>query len=100
MKVFTTLPIPAVAYEKSTNSPPPPNPFKYFRGKILLTRQTDYSPTLVLLYTRGKPPVIIYRRLSGSQDQPGHEEVKINLCSFGTRERIRIVQPVIKRPAV
>ena len=43
MKVFTTLPIPAVAFKKSTNSPSPPNPFIYFHGKVLLTRQTEYS---------------------------------------------------------
>ena len=42
-KVITTLPIPAVAFKETTNSPSPPTPFKYFRGKILLTRQTDYS---------------------------------------------------------
>ena len=43
-KVFTTLPIPAVAFKETTNSPShPPTPFKYFRGKILLTRQTDYN---------------------------------------------------------
>ena len=34
-KVFTTLPIPAVAFKKTTNSPSPPTPFKYFLGKIL-----------------------------------------------------------------
>ena len=42
-KVFTTLPIPAVTFKETTNSPSPLNPVKYFRGKILLTRQTDYN---------------------------------------------------------
>ena len=42
-KVFTTLPIHAVAFKETTNSPSPTTPFKYFRGKILLTRQTDYN---------------------------------------------------------
>ena len=44
-KVFTTFPIPAVAFKETTNSPSPPTPFKYFRRKILLTRQTDCSAT-------------------------------------------------------
>ena len=42
-KIFTNLPIPAVAFKETTNSSSPPTPFKYFSGKILLTRQTDYS---------------------------------------------------------
>ena len=42
-KKFTTLPIPAVAFKETNNSGSPPTLFKYFRGKILLTRQTDYS---------------------------------------------------------
>ena len=41
-KVFTTLPIPVVAFKERTNSPSSPSPFKYFRGNILLTRHTDY----------------------------------------------------------
>ena len=49
-EVFTTLPIPAVAFKETTNSPSPPTPFKYFRGKILLTRQTDYS-LYIFLFT-------------------------------------------------
>ena len=42
-KVFTTLLIPAVVFKETTNSPSPPTPLKYFRGKILITRQTDYK---------------------------------------------------------
>ena len=43
-KVFTTLHIPAVAFKSTTNSGSPPNPITYFRGKILITRQTDCTP--------------------------------------------------------
>ena len=52
-KVFTILPIPAVAFKELRNSPSPPIPFKYFRGKVLFTRQTDYSTRLSLRSKKG-----------------------------------------------
>ena len=52
------------------------------------------SPTLGCLYPRGKPRYSFYRRLSGPQDQSGHEGVKKNLHTSETRDRTRAVQPV------
>ena len=44
-----------------------------------LRRGRVASPKLGCLYPRGKPQYSFYRRLSGPQDQSGHEEVKKNL---------------------
>ena len=38
-----------------------------------------------------------YRRLSGPQDQSGHEGVKNNLHPSDTWDRIRAIWPVVKR---
>ena len=46
---------------------------------MTLGRGRVASPTLSHLYSQGKPPVLIYRRLSGTQDQSGQEAVKKNL---------------------
>ena len=57
------------------------------------------SPTLGRLYPRGKPRYSFYRRLSGPQDQSGHEGVKKNLHPTDTRDRTRAVQLVAQRLA-
>ena len=57
------------------------------------------SPTLGRVYSRGKPPVLILIRLSGPQDQSGHEGAKKNLHPSDTRDRTRAVQPVAQRLA-
>ena len=57
------------------------------------------SPTLSCLYPRGKLPYSFYRRLSGPQDQSGHEGAKKNLHPSDTRDRTRAVQPVAQRLA-
>ena len=64
-----------------------------------LERGRVASPTLGRLYPRGKPPVLIYRRLSGPQDQSGHEGSKKNLHPSDTRDRTRAVQPAAQRLA-
>ena len=48
------------------------------------------------LYTRGKPTVLIFRRLSGPQDQSGQEGVKKNLHHSDTQDQTWAVQPVGK----
>ena len=46
-------------------------------------------------FTPGESPrYSFYRRLSGSQDQSGHKEVKKNVQPSDTRDRTRAVQPV------
>ena len=45
------------------------------------------------------PRYSFYRRLSGPQDQSGHEGVKKNLDPSDTRHRTRAVQPAAKRLA-
>ena len=58
------------------------------------------SPTLGSLYPQEKPPRFsFYRRLSGPQDQSGHE-VKKNLHPTDIWNRTRAVQPAAKRLAV
>ena len=52
------------------------------------------SPTLGRLYPEESP---FYRRLSGPQDQSGHERANKNLHPSDTRDRTRAVQPVLKR---
>ena len=56
------------------------------------------SPTLGRLYPRGYSPVLIYRRLSGPQGQPG-DGVRKNLHSSDTGDRTRVVEPIAKRLA-
>ena len=54
------------------------------------------SPTLGHLYTGESPRYSFCMRLSGPQDQSGHEEVKKNLHPSDTRDRTRAVQSVAK----
>ena len=56
------------------------------------------NPTIGYIYLQGKLRYSFYRRLSGSQDQSGHE-VKENLHLSDTRDRTSSVQPVVKRLA-
>ena len=51
------------------------------------------SPTLGRLYPEESPRYSFYMRLSGPQDQSGHEAVKKNLHPSDTRHRTRAVQP-------
>ena len=60
-----------------------------------LERGRVASPMLGHLYPRGKPPGTHFRRLSGPQDQSGHEGVKKNLHPSDTRA----IQPLVKRLA-
>ena len=53
------------------------------------------KPMLGHFYPQESPLYSFYRRLSGPQDQSGHEGVKKNLHPFDTW----IVQPVAKRLA-
>ena len=69
----------------------------YVYTATALGRGRVASPTLNRLYPRGKPSVLIYRRLSGPQDQS--EGVKKNLHPSDTRDRTRAVQPEAKRLA-
>ena len=46
-----------------------------------------------------RPRYSFYRRLSGPQDQSGHEGAKKNLHPSDTRDRTRAVQPVAQRLA-
>ena len=57
------------------------------------------SPTLGRLYPRESPRYSFYRRLSGPQDQSGHEGAKKNLHPSDTRDRTRAVQTVAQRLA-
>ena len=45
------------------------------------------SPTLGRLYSRENPRYSFYRRLSGPQDQSGHEGVQTNLHPSDTKDR-------------
>ena len=54
------------------------------------------SPTLGRLYPGEIPRYSFYRRLSGPQDQSGHEEEKKNLHTSDTQDRTRTVQLVAK----
>ena len=51
------------------------------------------SPTLGRFTPEEIPRYSFYRRLSGPQDQSGHEGVKKNLHPSDTRDRTRAVQP-------
>ena len=64
-----------------------------------LERGRVASPTLGRLYPGESPPprFSFYGRLSGLQDQSGHEGVKKNVHLSDTRDRTRAVQPVVKR---
>ena len=57
------------------------------------------SPMLGRLYPRESTRCSFYRRLSGPQDQSGHEGVKKKLHPSDIRDRTRAVQPVVKRLA-
>ena len=57
------------------------------------------SPTLGHLYPRESAQYSFYRRLSGPQDQSGHEGAKKNIHSSDTQDRTRAVQPVAQRLA-
>ena len=46
---------------------------------MALRRGRVTNPMLGCHYPWGKPPVLIYKRLNGPQDQSVHEEVKKNL---------------------
>ena len=50
-------------------------------------------------YPEESPRYSFYRRLSGPQDQSGHEGAKKNLHPSDTRDRTRAVQPVAQRLA-
>ena len=56
-------------------------------------------PTLGRLYPRGRPRYEFYWRLSGPQDQSGHEGAKKNLHPCNTRDRTRLIKPVAKHLA-
>ena len=49
------------------------------------------GPKLSRLYLQGKPLVLIYRRLSGPQNQSEHEGVKKNLYPSNTQDRTRAI---------
>ena len=57
------------------------------------------SPTLGRLYPEQIPRYSFYRRLSGPQDQSGHEGVKKNLHPSDTWDRTQAFQPIAKRLA-
>ena len=57
------------------------------------------SPTLGRLYPGEIPRYSFYRKLSGPQDQSGHEGMKKNLNPSDTRDGTRAVQSVAKRLA-
>ena len=60
-----------------------------------LGRRRVASPTLGRLYPEESPRYSFYRRLSGPQDQSGHEGAQKNLHPSDTRA----VQPVAQRLA-
>ena len=57
------------------------------------------SPTLGRLNPEESPQYSFYRRLSGPQDQSGHERAKKNLHPSDTRDWTRAIQPVAQRLA-
>ena len=59
---------------------------------ISLGRGGVASPMLGRLLSQGKAPrYSFYRRLSGPQDQSGHEDVKKNLHLSDARDQTRVV---------
>ena len=59
-----------------------------------LRRGRVASLTLSRLYPGESPWYSFYRRLSGPQDQSGHEGVKKNLHPSNTQDQTQAVQPV------
>ena len=57
------------------------------------------SFTLGCVYTDENTRYSFYRRLSGPQDQSGHEELKKNLRPSDTRDRTRTILPIRKSMA-
>ena len=57
------------------------------------------SPTIGRLYHRETPQYSFCRRLSGPQDQSGHEGVKKNLHPSDTWDQTWVVQPVARHLA-
>ena len=63
----------------------------------VLGRDRVASPMLGLLYSKGEPlRYSFYRRLSGPQDQCGHEGVSKNLHPSDTQDRTQAIQLVVK----
>ena len=84
-KVFTTLAIPAVAFKETTNCPLFPYSFKYFRGKILLTHQTDHKaalPRKLTKYWFYWPAIHLYLSSSqcSAQGQVFHWKLRLQFC--------------------
>ena len=66
---------------------------------MALGRGRVASPMLGHLYPQESPWYSFYRRLSGPQDQSGHEGVKKNLHLFDTGDQTWAIRHIVKHLA-